>query len=55
MHISEGKMHDVNALDLSISETGDFYIMDRGYFDFARLYRWAHRLCVLCYQGQIQY
>ena len=40
MHISDGKMHDVNALDLLIPETGAFYIMDRGYLDFKRLYRW---------------
>lgn len=40
MHISDGKMHDVNALDFLIPETGAFYIMDRGYLDFKRLYRW---------------
>jgi len=40
MHISDGKMHDVNALDILIPETGAFYIMDRGYLDFKRLYRW---------------
>ena len=40
MHISDGKMHDVNALDLLIPETGAFYIMDRGYLDFKRLYSW---------------
>jgi hypothetical protein len=40
MHIPDGKMHDVNALDLLIPETGAFYIMDRGYLDFKRLYRW---------------
>jgi hypothetical protein len=39
MHISDRKMHDVNALDLLIPETGAFYIMDRGYLDFKRLYR----------------
>jgi hypothetical protein len=39
MHISDGKMYDVNALDLLIPETGAFYIMDRGYLDFKRLYR----------------
>jgi hypothetical protein len=38
VHISSGKMHDVNALDLLILEAGAFYIMDRGYIDFARLY-----------------
>ena len=40
MHISDAKMHGVNALDLLIPETGAFYIMDRGYLDFKRLYRW---------------
>jgi hypothetical protein len=40
MHISDGKMHDMNALDLLMPETGSFYIMDRGYLDFKRLYRW---------------
>jgi hypothetical protein len=40
MHIPDGKMHDVNALDLLIPETGAFYIMDRGYLDFKRLYHW---------------
>jgi transposase len=37
--ISDGKMHDVNVLDEIIPEPGSFYIMDRGYIDFARLYR----------------
>jgi len=38
IHISDGKLHDVNALDLIIIEAGAFYIMDRGYLDFERLY-----------------
>jgi len=38
VHISTGKMHDVNALDLLVLEPGAFYVMDRGYIDFARLY-----------------
>lgn len=37
--ITDGKVHDVNALDDLILEVGSFYIMDRGYLDFARLYR----------------
>ena len=37
--ITNGKIHDVNILDELIPEAGSFYIMDRGYFDFARLYR----------------
>jgi hypothetical protein len=38
IHISDGKLHDVNVLDLLIPEPGAFYVMDRGYLDFARLY-----------------
>jgi Domain of unknown function (DUF4372)/Transposase DDE domain len=39
LHISDGKLHDVNVLDLLLPELGAFYIMDRGYIDFERLYR----------------
>jgi len=39
IHLSDGKLHDVNALDLLIPEPGSFYIMDKGYIDFARLFR----------------
>lgn len=42
IHISDGTVHDVNALDLLTAEAGAFYVMDRGYLDFARLYR-LHR------------
>jgi hypothetical protein len=38
IHISDGKLHDVNVLDILHVEAGSFYIMDRGYLDFARLY-----------------
>ena len=38
IHISDGKLHDVNILDILIPEPGAFYIMDRGYLDFTRLY-----------------
>lgn len=38
IHITGGKWHDVNILDLLIPEPGAFYIMDRAYLDFARLY-----------------
>ena len=38
IHISDGKLHDVNALDLLVPEPGAIYVMDRGYVDFARLY-----------------
>ena len=39
IHISDGKLHEVNVLDLLIPEPGSFYIMDRGYLDYERLYR----------------
>lgn len=37
--ISDGKMHDVNVLDQLIPTAGAYYIMDRGYLDFARLHQ----------------
>jgi Transposase DDE domain/Domain of unknown function (DUF4372) len=39
IHISEGKLHDVHALDMLVPEAGAIYVMDRGYVDFGRLYR----------------
>lgn len=39
IHITDGKVHDVNVLDLLVIEPGAFYVMDRGYLDFERLYR----------------
>jgi hypothetical protein len=41
VHISHGKMHDVTALDHLPIEPGAFYVMDRGYVDFQRLYRFT--------------
>ena len=39
IHISDGKLHDVNVLDVLLPEAGAFYVMDRGYLDFERLHR----------------
>jgi len=39
IYISDGKLHDINVLDHLITESGSFYVMDRGYLDFARLYQ----------------
>lgn len=39
IHIRDGKMHDVNVLDFLLIEAGAFYVMDRGYLEFARLYK----------------
>jgi transposase len=41
IYITPGDVHEVNWLDLLIFEPGAFYIMDRGYLDFVRLYRIA--------------
>jgi DDE family transposase/uncharacterized protein DUF4372 len=38
LSITEGKVHDVNILDEILPEAGAFYVMDRGYLDFERLY-----------------
>lgn len=38
IHISDGKLGDVNVLDILMLEPGAIYVMDRGYLDFARLY-----------------
>src|SRR5436190_13625690 len=39
IHISDGKMNEVRILDQLIPEAGAFYVMDRGFHDFVRLYR----------------
>ena len=38
IYMTTAKVHDVNILDIIIPEVGAFYVMDRGYLDFARLY-----------------
>jgi hypothetical protein len=38
IHLSDGKLHDVNVLDVLVPEVGAIYVMDRGYLDFERLY-----------------
>jgi uncharacterized membrane protein (DUF2068 family) len=39
VHVTNGKIHDVNWLDSILFERGCFYLLDRGYVDFARLWR----------------
>ena len=39
IYISDGKLHDVNVLDLLLPEPGAYYVMDRAYLDFERLFR----------------
>jgi hypothetical protein len=43
IHVSDGKLHDVHALDLLLPEAGAIYVMDRGYVDFARLHERPRR------------
>jgi uncharacterized protein DUF4372/DDE family transposase len=38
IHVSDGKLHDVHALDMLLPEAGAIYVMDRGYVDFTRLH-----------------
>jgi hypothetical protein len=38
IHLSDGKLHDVNVLDILLPDPGSIYVMDRGYVDFKRLY-----------------
>ena len=38
IHVSDGKLHDIHALDLLVPEAGAIYVMDRAYVDFARLH-----------------
>jgi IS4 transposase len=44
IYISDGKLHDVNVLDVLPVDPGSIYVMDRGYVDFARLYSITQRL-----------
>ena len=41
VRVTAAQIHDVNILDLLTPEAGAFYVMDRGYLDFERLYRWS--------------
>jgi transposase len=38
IHITDGSVHDVNVLDILITEIGAYYIIDKGYIDYERLY-----------------
>lgn len=44
IHVTDGKTHDVKALDELVPEPAAFYMMDRGYVDFGRLYRFTQSL-----------
>ena len=52
IHISDGKFHEVNTLDIIPIEPGAFYIMDRGYLDFARLYNLSQTAAFFVTRGK---
>ena len=55
IHISDGKLHDVHALDMLLPEPGAIYVMDRGYLDFGPAPRAAPVRRVLCNSRQVQH
>jgi len=52
IHISDGKFHEVNSLDMIPWEPGAFYVMDRGYLDFARLYALSQTAAFFLIRGK---
>lgn len=52
IHISNGKMHEVNVLDILTPEARSFYIMDRGFTDFARWYSLHQAQAFLVIRGK---
>jgi hypothetical protein len=52
IHISSGKTNDVKALDELVLQPGAFYMMDRGYVDFRRLYRFTQQLAFFVIRGK---
>ncbi|HYA14474.1 MAG TPA: IS4 family transposase [Syntrophales bacterium] len=52
IHISRGKLHDVHTLDIIPFEPGAFYVMDRGYLDFARLHNLAQNSAFFLIRGK---
>src|SRR3989338_6139309 len=55
IHISDGKLGDVNILDVLVLEPGAIYVMDRGYLDFARLYLMHQAQAFFVYPRQVEH
>jgi hypothetical protein len=53
IHISDGKVHDVNILDDLPIEPGAYYVLDRGYLDFGRLYSIRQRLAFFVTRAKV--
>ena len=54
VHIDDGKSYDTDILDVMIPEPGALYVMDRGYLDFARLYRLGAAGAFFVVRGKIK-
>ncbi len=54
VHITPASVHDMNAMDLLFYETGAYYIFDRGYVDFTRLYKITQHFCIFRDQSKEQ-
>jgi hypothetical protein len=52
IHISDGKLHEVNTLDFIPVEPGAFYVMDRGYLDYARLHAFSRASAFFVIRGK---
>lgn len=52
VHVTPGSVHEVNILDELIPEPGSIYVMDRGYTDFGRLYRWHQAQAFFVIRGK---
>jgi len=52
IHVSDGKLHEVKTLDLIPIEPGAFYVMDRGYLDFSRLYALSQSAAYFVIRGK---
>jgi hypothetical protein len=55
IHISDGKMPDVELLDILLPLSGAFYIMDRGYVDFERLYAMHQSLAFFVTRAKLRF
>jgi len=55
IHISDGKLHDVNVLDILLPEPGSIYVMDRGYLDFKRLYALHQALAFFITRAKVNF
>ncbi len=53
VHITDGEVHDVNVLEQIVPEAGAFYVMDRGYICFERLFALTLSAALLLEEGEV--